>query len=262
MTQLGTFYVEQNGHFFQPLVEPFRVRQIPGLAVWLDSQTSMSVLNASGVQGSAGDPVSAWSDLSGSGQTAIQGASSQRPIVDTTAFGGKESVSFDGIDDMLSGASFDQSGSFSIIVVFCPGANASTCALIGNRYVASASDRTFSLQLSYGTTPAFALANASGAFDQFTIATTNVTTGINYVVTAIRDASALTSKIWLNSQSSATSTGVSVPTRTVHPCTIGRETTVNPYLGKIAEIAIFSRAITDPERLLIESRLKLKWGIA
>lgn len=72
--------------------EAFTPPRLPGLTLWLD---------ASGLSGSDGDPVTTWTDLSGQGNHATQSTTAAKPTFKTNIVNGRAAVLFDGVDDSL-----------------------------------------------------------------------------------------------------------------------------------------------------------------
>jgi hypothetical protein len=62
-----------------------------GLALWLKADAGVS-----------GSPVSQWSDQSGNGRYAIQGAGDSQPVLVAGALNGKPVVRFDGVNDFMT----------------------------------------------------------------------------------------------------------------------------------------------------------------
>jgi hypothetical protein len=71
---------------------------IPGLIAWYDASALTGLAD--------GDPVLAFTDLSGYGRTLGQPTSSMRPTFKTAFMNGKHAVRFDGVDDQLESGSY------------------------------------------------------------------------------------------------------------------------------------------------------------
>jgi hypothetical protein len=89
-TPLGPVHRE-----FKPVIKPHEAPlAIGGLALWL---------RADSLDGQDdGSEVAAWTDLSGNANDAAQATATLRPLVYKNAFNGKTAVWFDGTDDVLS----------------------------------------------------------------------------------------------------------------------------------------------------------------
>ena len=74
-------------------------RTISGIAFWLDASTaSTSTLTLDGSSG-----VSTWADKTVNGRNATQTTASNRPVLNSLGFGGKQAVKFNGgLDELLS----------------------------------------------------------------------------------------------------------------------------------------------------------------
>jgi hypothetical protein len=92
--------------YFNPL-------QIPGLKLWLDAMDPA----ANGTQPSGGTPVSSWVDKSGNGNTVTQSNGFFKPLYNSTGFNGKNSITFDGVDDLLQNTSATALGNTNAIFI-------------------------------------------------------------------------------------------------------------------------------------------------
>jgi hypothetical protein len=77
----------------------FDPRTIAGIAFWLDASTSStSTLTLDGSNG-----VATWADKTVNGRNATQATASNRPVLNSLGFGGKQAVKFNGgLDELLS----------------------------------------------------------------------------------------------------------------------------------------------------------------
>lgn len=65
-----------------------------------------------------GDPISSWSDSSGNGRDISQATSANQPLALASAVNGYMAADFDGTNDILSSASYTQSGDVVLSMVF------------------------------------------------------------------------------------------------------------------------------------------------
>lgn len=87
---------------------PFSPSDIAGLQLWLKAD-SLSLSND--------DPVTTWSDSSGSGNDATSSGSS-RPLFKTNVFNGKPALSFDNTDDGMVVSPLSVSLPFTLFIVY------------------------------------------------------------------------------------------------------------------------------------------------
>lgn len=88
---------------------------IANLAVWLKAD-ALSLSNA--------DPVASWTDSSGNARHATQGTAGARPTYRTNVLNGKPVVRFDGVDDRLACATFALAQPFTRVSVMARTGNA------------------------------------------------------------------------------------------------------------------------------------------
>lgn len=72
----------------------FSPRNLPGLQLWLPADRITGLVD--------GDPVTTWSDLSGSGNNATQGTGAAKPLYKVNIANGRPGVLLDGVDDFMS----------------------------------------------------------------------------------------------------------------------------------------------------------------
>ncbi|MGA9120399.1 MAG: T9SS type A sorting domain-containing protein, partial [Bacteroidota bacterium] len=87
-----------------------RVSSIPtaGLQLWLRADAGVDTLNGT---------VSRWHDQSGNGNDAIQSDTARQPFLQGNAFNGKPALGFDGVNDRLSFTGTTRMSQFSIFIV-------------------------------------------------------------------------------------------------------------------------------------------------
>lgn len=78
----------------RPKASGFSPKQIANLGLWLDADDSSTITTVSG-------GVSEWRDKSGSGRVFSQTTANNRPTVATSVFGSKPAIRFDGSNDLL-----------------------------------------------------------------------------------------------------------------------------------------------------------------
>lgn len=78
----------------RPRATGFSPKQIAGLLAWYDASDVSTITTATGV--------SAWGDKSGNNYTLRQGTANNQPATGTRTIGGKNALDFDGTNDVLS----------------------------------------------------------------------------------------------------------------------------------------------------------------
>lgn len=73
----------------------FSPADIPNLSLWLDASDLSTITQTGG-------NVSAWADKSGNGYNATQGTGANQPLTQVDTINGKNSITFDGVNDSLS----------------------------------------------------------------------------------------------------------------------------------------------------------------
>jgi hypothetical protein len=84
-----------NGRLLRPLATGFTPRNISGLAAWWDASDAASITTVSGA-------VSQWSDKSGNNVHATQTTANNRPSNSTQTLNGRAVMTFDGSNDIMS----------------------------------------------------------------------------------------------------------------------------------------------------------------
>lgn len=103
-----TIFLSLDTFLFAQVIGPGGVGNTSTLKLWLKAN-ELSLSN--------GDPVSTWTDASGNGNDASQGTASNQPTFLTNVINGLPAVSFDGVDDYLTGTLSSLSAPFTIIIV-------------------------------------------------------------------------------------------------------------------------------------------------
>lgn len=83
-----------NQRLLRPKASGFNPKQIANLGLWLDADDSSTITTVSG-------GVSEWRDKSGIGRAFSQGTANNRPTVAVNVFGTKPAIRFDGSNDHL-----------------------------------------------------------------------------------------------------------------------------------------------------------------
>ena len=232
----------------------FDPRSISGLAMWLDAADTSTVT----LDGSSN--VSTWADKSGNGRDATQATTTRRPSYAATV-NGRPVITFDGVDDQLRSSYVNTGTEMSVFMTFAKDA-------------AGGTSNTFSR--------IFAM------FDTVDTADWNTLTGISYhwdragnVVRVMRNSLAIAPVTapsygtfttcgfrrngtaitnWL-AASTNTGTTASNTFSSTHVAVGGNN--ADGYMnGRIGEVIVYGRAVTDTEADTLIAYLKTKWGTA
>jgi len=234
----------------RPRATGFNPRSIPGLALWLDASDSSSYTIATGV--------SEWRDKSGNERTFSQSTGNNQPTVSANAQNGKTALTFDGTNDSFSGpATFSLTSTHSVFVVTNPTV----------RKVASFLSGAVGAELIYGDGSASFSGSKFGAFGlaRAVYGGGTITTGAYQVVSVVCSGSTMPTDLsmWTNGSGGAVSvvTAGTAPVAAITaPLAIGSAGGTF-WNGSVGEMLIYSRALNNTERLMVERGLGKKWGI-
>lgn len=263
---------------------PFTPASVTGLAAWWDASDASTLYDATsgGSLVAADGAVARWEDKSGNARHATQATSGSRPLRKTNVQNGLGVLRFDGSDlldssdfgDLTSGAALTM---FAVIKRGSSAANQVFLSKYGKSNVDDGStadgwlwrsnDSSPGAMFFGGTTDESGGASnstvASGAtLDTFAVFSVRVSAGAISAASFTRNNSSLTS--------SATATGAETLTDNSYGVTIGaiRYTfnyEANQYLqffnGDIAELCVYTSALSTENRAAVNQYLMTKWGI-
>ena len=210
-----------------------------GIALWLDAADKTNI-----AQDEAGK-VEQWLDISGKGHHAEQEAADRRPVYVAGSVSGGPLLRFDGKRQYLSFHGIPLRD-FAAFVVFRP--SGSQSVLFGD----SANRDWVRLEE--------ARVKAKWSNVATTLSTPKFAAKAKQLVGIERRASAVAIRRNGVLVSKGTKSELFTPEHIGHKSTAGA--TENFYAGDIAEIIIYSRALTDAERGQVEQYLLAKWQIA
>lgn len=232
-------------------------------AVWLDASTASSLAqNSDGTSSaSAADaPVGYWKDLSGNGRHYTQSTNNNRPLLKIATHNGRNSIYFDGTDDVLgisSGATnivnaniCDATGACAW-VAYEPN-NDTQYSVLKTGYASSGYDRfnTSNYHDYFRAARFSALANPAPSSGKTVLTSSSV-------VSADKQAFRING-VEKQSQPCAT-TYATWRANAVQSWLIGNATTY--MAGWVCEVIILGRAATDAEISKVEKYLASKWGV-
>ena len=239
----------------------FDPKTIPALTLWLDASDSSTLFDAS-VGGSnvvtQDAPVTRWKDKSGNNFDMLQSVENSKPVLKTAFINGKNSIRFDGINDLMtSNANFHNYSSF-------------TCFMV-SKSVGAATLSIGGLQNGKGGLLSSNFGGSGGVFGNYGQPSSYLGTPSNLTV--------LTSGIWknltftgiLNGQKGSTSSTINMYSSflQVMPVEIGITSRQNEGTQLITafcnadycEILIYGTELTSIQRQQIELYLNQKWAI-
>lgn len=216
---------------------------IAGLQLWLDAADSSTLYQTSGgsIASVDGDPVGEWLDKSGNARHANQASGTNKPALKTGIKNGNNAIRFDGTNDFMVFNSI-ASNPFSIFLV--------------KKSITLANYRQWIGADPYNA-PFYAYAEGLtqrlffGAVDS-----TAPTTNWELCTITRNGASGL---FYLNNGSSISFTAGS---GTLTPAYLGSKTGPSEFINAdIAELIIYNRLVSNPEKDKVVSYLNDKWGV-
>lgn len=232
----------------------FSPTALEGLVLWLDASDLNSFNNGSV---SDGDRVSTWSDKSGGGNHATQNGNA-RPLLRFNGLNERAVVEFDGADDVLVVANesrFDfQTQMTAVVVASSDQFDTDWQALL------TKGDNTWRIQRQQGT-------------DRMSFSTTTSANDNNMPMTSawpqqtfqriLVDYNSGTKRLFLDNTLNATGTHGSALRRDNRAVWLGSnaERTGRGWDGHVAEVLVFSRVLTEQERLDLDAWLVRRWGL-
>lgn len=208
----------------------------PGVILWLDASKIAGV--------SSGASLSVWTDSSASGSHATQPSAVSQPVFLTNSQNGLSTVSFFGSAYLTSMTSTTQP--YTIAVTYSAATN---------------TDRTLIAGANAGTGQN-ALTQSGGKYKCYAGTTLPVALGstitIGAFVSDIAIFSGSSSTLAVSGETVAGNTG----TTNAQQLLVGLFTApaTQPCLGKFGEIIVYNRALTEVERVSLETYLRTKWG--
>lgn len=228
---------------FRQLLGPMEPNAIPGLESWLDS-TRVAAL-------SGGDPLSTWVDATGLGRSFSQ-TGTARPTFRTGIQAGKPAIYFDGVNDGLASSYGPTLGDFTIVAVFKATAFVSTGRIVDKDYAAG----TWFGENVTPNNPGGGVRESGSPFGRYAFAADTL-----WHIGWSRRAGT-THKVCFDGGASAASGTVSGAALSSAPFYIGSAGSGGAFfLGYIAEVLIYSAAVSDANANKLEGYLAHKWGL-
>jgi hypothetical protein len=237
---------------------------LPGLVNWLDFSDSQYLATATNGTGSVsnGSAIAYCADRSGSGYHATQSTANNRPTWSSTGLNSLGAGSFDGTNDTLVTPSIVPLVGDFIFTAFCVSTRASTST--GSQFCIGSSGAGFGIGDGFsGASRVYSTDNGSNFRMTYSATTTGqVHSAVKYA--AISNSFVVRRNgvplVGIDAQNRPV---MATPTYTTAPVTLGNGilNVTNFHSGLIAEMIVYSRALTVAEILTVERYLGAKWGI-
>ena len=240
-----------SGRLLRPLATGFTPRNISGLAAWWDASDAASITTVSG-------RVSQWNDKSGNGVHATQTTANNRPENTSQTLNGRAVMTFDGSNDIMSftGTARTDETQFVVVRNNMVASAVSTQQILGD---ASSGFGVTAVIKNDGSTNSDVFTHCGG----FSLGTTSARYQFPAnnpfgpaVVSAIRS-SASGGILRTDGVQRATCT----TSNSYALARIGGVGSSLPLNGYIAEIVIYSRALSVADVQRVERYLGTKWGL-
>jgi hypothetical protein len=240
-----------NGRLLRPRATGFTPRSISGLAAWWDASDAASITTVSG-------RVSQWNDKSGNGVHATQTTANNRPVNTSQTLNGRAVMTFDGSNDIMSftGTARTDETQFVVVRNNMVASAVSTQQILGD---ASSGFGVTAVIKNDGSTNSDVFTHCGG----FSLGTTSARYQFPAnnpfgpaVVSAIRS-SASGGILRTDGVQRATCT----TSNSYALARIGGVGSSLPLNGYIAEIVIYSRALSVADVQRVERYLGTKWGL-
>lgn len=222
------------------------IREIPDLFAWLDASDTSTIINTLGA-------VREWLDKSGTSKHTTQVDGAKMPTTGAATKNGLNVLSFDGGNALNM-----SSGWFDLGL-----GNASIFAVAQSDITANANIMRMSIagstRISLGNSSSSIAGQSSFGWHAGTTSVSGVTQSNYNIYTAVREGT--NRAIAVGNLSPATGTGALSFTPDAGAIGAGSGTPILPWNGKIAEIIVFSRALSVIERSIVYQYLKTKWDL-
>jgi hypothetical protein len=240
-----------NGRLLRPRATGFTPRSISGLAAWWDASDAASITTVSG-------RVSQWNDKSGNGVHATQTTANNRPVNTSQTLNGRAVMTFDGSNDIMSFTGTARTDETQFVVV----RNNMVASAVSNQQILGDASSGFGMTAvikNDGSTNSDVFTHCGG----FSLGTTSARYQFPAnnpfgpaVVSAIRS-SASGGILRTDGVQRATCT----TSNSYALARIGGVGSSLPLNGYIAEIVIYSRALSVADVQRVERYLGTKWGL-
>ncbi len=238
----GTAWSQGNGQFRT------RMTDAAGLALWLDAAALPGAV--------AGQPVATWPDQSGNGRDATAWIDATRnPTYVTNALGGRPALRFDGANDGLGyDGSFLVGADYTVFLVEARRSLGVNYALAGNENVANRN-----LHIGYRANNIFTCDHYANGYDMSVPLYEQPTPKI---YAQVQGASGFQGRRTYVNGSLLGADGNTTTLLAYHGAALASRLEGGFYNGDIAEVLMFTRALTVDEQHEVGQYLAAKYGIA
>lgn len=250
----------------------FNPSDISNLALWVDADDASTLYQSGGgsLAAADGDVVGAWLDKSGNGRHMTQATAGNKPILKKNQLNGKQMVRGDGVDDRLQQLAVAPNYIVnSTCTIFAVIKQVSTKAAAQQRPMGNTNGGVgtngFNLITSANTgAPNYwVVRDSSGSGAGDITMTGTFTLGQAYVYTFRLNASGAQS--FINGFQNVATTAITTLGTPTQPFTLFQDGTPTATTfaanSDIGEVIVYSKSLTDQERISIENYLRRKWGI-
>jgi concanavalin A-like lectin/glucanase superfamily protein len=229
----------------------FSPDDLAGLEAWYKADAITGLADA--------DPVATWIDSSGNGRDATQATEANKPTYQTAELNGLPIVRFDGTDDFLRNTAFyDFADEYTVFTVAAFASVADTTQALLE--VTTGSVNTGFSVLFDANGDKWIVQDSTGGV---AVSIAGGNDGIFRQRTGIVRGSASESQFYRNGTSIGTATYTSPNANLIDVIDIGRLAGLESWSfnGDIAEIIMYSRALSDTERQQVEDYLMDKYAL-
>ncbi len=232
-----------------PTPPSFIPSDLSDLALWLDASDTSTITQVAG-------SVSQWSDKSGNGRHATQGAGSRQPLTGSATMNARNVIAFDGSDDRMSLPSslYSVPSGNNTILVVAQSTVSSDGATARRLFSGKVSSTTNYGLIPLPQTSNFSIRNGGQLNFSYTKDTNAHIWGMR------RNGSALSSYLDGAASSNSSASNITLTELTIAQDTGG--TSGQAFGGYIAEILLYTRALSDDEMNQIGAYFVGKWNTA
>lgn len=222
--------------------QSFSPPDISNLALWLDASDSSTITQSGG-------SVSLWADKSGNGYNASQATGASQPQTGVSTINGNNALTFNGSSSFFSVApalrNIIRNSPETTALVYRTNAVSNQIQFAMN--IGGTSVKTMRVQNS-------ATYSASGSGPALAV---SVTIDTNAHIAGFRRNGV--NRMTYHDAATATDTN-GVDSNYDNAIYVGRGATGNYHSGELAEIILYNKALSDAEKLQLDTYLKSKWG--
>lgn len=237
--------------------DSFSVKSIPGLYMWFDASDATTLFQDSGLTTPAtanGDPIGGWVNKEGTAARNVTQTLTARPTLATASQNGLNTLSFDGVNDVLLTATNVLAGlpGVTMFIAFKLTTTGAFVTIMGVEVTAKVGKSNTNVPFSYSSS------TGSGWTSQINGSSINANWHVNSFVTASPETYARLDSV---SYGTPLASG---------PATLGSNSNRFGIMGRIAsefgagnvaEVLVYQSNLSGPNVVAIENYLRAKWAI-